>query len=233
MPQAPLPAPAARTQPTELIRPIVAGTPTPPSLPTQLLPDVVDRIRKGVETADWLTKIPREASETVMQKMMQNVQEQLYKATMAKIKAIQSDKTMTEQAKSDAIRSEILKSGYGAVGNQGTQNFQVPVGVSGTEIYRRPGTGGTSGGEEPSTESGTGLGKGQSQGAPNQKQFDQLQGQRSEGVEPPVDHTMLNSNQMVVPTNGMNLPAIQWGQPQNPYVAGNYPPAANFLNYYG
>lgn len=54
MPQQPLPAPAARLQPQELIHPIIAGSPTPPNLPAQLIPDMMQRMREGAETGEKL-----------------------------------------------------------------------------------------------------------------------------------------------------------------------------------
>jgi hypothetical protein len=62
MPQEPLPAPAARVAPQSLITPMHAGTPNPPTLPGQQLPEVYKGIKSGVEVANALIEMRSKAS---------------------------------------------------------------------------------------------------------------------------------------------------------------------------
>jgi hypothetical protein len=73
MPQAPLPAPAARIQVPSLISPMVGITPNPPNLPAQLLPDVMARVKEGAEAGLMMAKLPKEVAENRAQKLLADI----------------------------------------------------------------------------------------------------------------------------------------------------------------
>jgi len=68
----------ARVQVPNLITPIVAGTPSPPNLPGQQLPDYAARAKEGVEAGQQLLKSHKIASQSAAQAAAFDYQKQLY-----------------------------------------------------------------------------------------------------------------------------------------------------------
>jgi hypothetical protein len=155
MPQAPLPAPAQRLSPQNLITPIIAGTSTPQDvLAHQWNVDMIDKMGKGLQIGQALARLPREGAENVAQKAYAEIAAQQAKAIQAQIKQIQkttynpTDPAANLAAQNAEIQKVLTTSGYYYSGGTGGFSGQYPANLlpratflgSETDTNRTPAT---------------------------------------------------------------------------------------------
>lgn len=136
MPQAPLPAPAQRLTPQNLITPIIAGTPTPQDvIAHQWNVDMIDKMGKGVQIGQALARLPREGAENVAQKAYAEIAAQQAKAIQAQIKQIQkttynpTDPAANLAAQNAEIQRVLTTGGYYYGTGGGGYSGQLPANI--------------------------------------------------------------------------------------------------------
>jgi hypothetical protein len=148
MPQAPLPAPAARLQ-VPIFQPLNPGTymnrePMNVMAYQKLYPNLAEQALKGVQIAGELVKLPREMQATTTEKVMNQVVQARMKAIQARAQEImKADYTNKggEAQRSTDLNNLYMFSGAGYSGGRPTYSAEAPfemaksTGVLGTGGY--------------------------------------------------------------------------------------------------
>lgn len=144
MPQAPLPAPAARLVPQNLITPMHAGTSTPMDvLAHQQMVDYIGSLQKGVQIGHELSKLPTEGQEQVLQRAHIQLALEKGKALKQQIDAI-NKKYDALPATPENLRAKALEQNQAYIiageeqlgANQFAQRPTMGADVYGKEGYR-------------------------------------------------------------------------------------------------
>jgi hypothetical protein len=131
MPQAPLPALANRLGQVPIFQPLNPGSYASNQpmnvLPYVQYPNMMDAALKGLQLGSGLAKLPQQGKEEATQMALQSIYQTQFKYNQQQIKAIMADKTLSPQAKTEAINQLIQGLGAGISGGQGTIDPQAAM----------------------------------------------------------------------------------------------------------
>jgi hypothetical protein len=94
----------------------------------QKIPNLVESMASGIKMAGELVKMPREAQQTATEAMLSAAAKESLKSIQARVKAVQADKTLTQDQKNEKIGQIYLQSGVGYSG--GHPDWQPYAGAS-------------------------------------------------------------------------------------------------------
>jgi hypothetical protein len=96
-------------------------------LPYVQYPNMMDAALKGLQLGSGLAKLPQQGKEEATQMALQSIYQTQVKYNQQQIKAIMADKTMSPQAKTEAINQLIQGLGAGISGGQATMDPQAAM----------------------------------------------------------------------------------------------------------
>lgn len=138
MPQAPLPPLGARLQATNLISPIVKGTPTPMDvIQHQQLIDFAQRFGEGVDIGKKLMRLPRDAAENAAQKAHAVLDKAYTQEIQKAASAIIADPKYKNDPRglSLALEKLLVPSGIYQSGEEGGFSPETPISLYGKNYF--------------------------------------------------------------------------------------------------